>query len=445
MEDAGVVSQLQIVTLVIVGACYLGISVLRKSRVAVVWIAASLLVAVGAISPLGAWRALDWNVLGMLVGTSVIAGLFTASGVTVLIAKQIATRAPNARMAILSVCFVAGFLSSWMDNVATVLIVVPIAFAIADHLEADAAPFVIALTLSANLRGAATLIGDATSMILASYSGMTFNDFFWFLGRPSLFFVVQVAGLAAVLVLQRVFRGYRRRKPTPFPKVVVGSWVPTALLVSIVVALSTAHFLRLHVRNLSALVCLGAAALGLAHYYARKGRKEGVASVGSHAWRSLLGFGWSTVFLIGGLFIVVGSLSTSGLTAFLARELEEVVGSSFLLAFLVIVGVSVLLSGIVDNIPYVTALVPVVAALGKSLGSEPRDLYILLFGLLIGGTVGGNMVPVGASTSIVAVGMLEARGRRVGAIEFMRIGVPYTLVATLAAVAFIWVFWRVIP
>jgi Na+/H+ antiporter NhaD/arsenite permease-like protein len=142
---------------------------------------------------------------------------------------------------------------------------------------------------------------------------------------------------------------------------------------------------------------------------------------------------------------VVGSLSTSGLTALMAREIGEIVGSSFVLAFAVVVAASVLLSGIVDNIPYVTALVPVVSALGLSLGSGPRDRFVLLFGLLIGGTVGGNMVPIGASTSIVAVGLLEKHGRRVSVAEFMRIGVPYTVVATLAAAAFIWVFWRVIP
>lgn len=435
----------QVLTLVLVGACYIGMSVLRRWRVAVVWTVAATLVATGAISPLGAWRAVDWNVLGMLVGTAAIARLFAASGVTVLVAKQIATRAPNARMAILSVCFAAGFLSSWMDNVATVLIVAPVAFAIADHLETDAAPFVIALTLSANLRGAATLIGDATSMILASYSGMTFNDFFWFLGRPSLFFIVQVAGMTAVLVLQRVFRSFRRRKAAPFPPVVVTSWVPTVLLIGVIVVLSTAHFLRLHVRHLSAVVCLSAAAAGLTHFYTVRVRQEGVAGAVRHAWRSFVAFDWRTVLLIGGLFVVVGSLTAGGLTAILATTISRVVGSSFVLAFLVVVVASVLLSGIVDNIPYVTALVPVVSALGRSLGSAPHDLYVLLFGLLIGGTVGGNMIPIGSSTSIVAVGMLEKRGRKVSLAEFMRIGVPYTVVATIAASAFIWIFWRLVP
>jgi Na+/H+ antiporter NhaD/arsenite permease-like protein len=439
-------SRLQIVVLVIVGACYLGITLLRRRRVIVVWVAAALLIAIGGISPYAAWMVLDWNVLGMLIGTTILARRFTESGVTLVLARQIATRAPNARMAILSVCFATGFLSSWMDNVATVLIAAPVAFAIADHLEADAAPFLIALTLSANLHGAATLIGDATSMILASYSGMTFNDFFWFHGRPSLFFIVQVAGMAAVLVLQRVFSPFRHRKPAPYPPVFVASWVPTVLLLGTIAVLATAHFEHIRIRYLSAIVCLSAAALALVHYYVPMIRRGGLRGAGRDLWLNLRDFNWRTVALIGGLFVVVGALTTSGLTVLLAEEIRDVVGTNFGLAFVVVIVVSLLLSGVIDNIPYVTAMVPVVTAMGTSVGGgDPRDLYILLFGLLIGGTLGGNMVPVGSSTSILAVAMLERRGRRVTAGEFMRIGVPYTVVATVAAAAFIWVFWRLIP
>jgi Na+/H+ antiporter NhaD/arsenite permease-like protein len=437
------VSRQQILTLAIFGACYVYLCVGRKHKAVVVWAVSALLLALGLVSPGAALRSINWNVIGTFVGTSVVAHFFSRSGVSLLLAKILVDRSRTEGMAMLLMCLLGGFVSAWVDNVATVLILAPVAFAMAEHMEVDPGPFIIGLTVSTNLQGSATLIGDAPSMILAAYSGMGFNDFFWFLGRPGLFFAVQTGALASMLVLGRLYQG-NRQAPSPFPAVRITSWVPTILLLGIIVALTLLNLFPVAFAYKAGVTCMAAAAAGVVWYYARRIRSGGARGIAAHAASRLRRFPWGTVFLLMGLFVLVSSLSEVGLIGIIAEAIRRVTGGSLFLTFLALVWISVILSGFIDNIPYVTALVPVVLALGKSMGGGPRDAYVLLFGLLIGATVGGNMTPIGASANVVSVAMLEQRGHRVSFGRFMRIGVPFTVVATLAATAFVWVVWAAI-
>lgn len=434
----------QIVTLALFGACYAYLCVGRKWKAPVVWAFAAVFVALGSISMRSAVAAINWNVIGTFAGTFVVAQLFALSGVPLLLARGIVSRSRNVGTAVVLVCVFGGFVSAWVDNVATILIVAPIAFAMAEHLEVNPAPFLIGLTVSTNLQGSATLIGDAPSMILAGYADMSFNDFFWMQGRPGLFFAVQVGAAASVLVLLALFRRYRER-PEGLPAVRVTSWVPAFLLLGIIAALAALNMVGVSFAYKAGVTCAAAAAIGLLWFYVKKLRAEGAAAAFAHARRKAAGFEWGTVFLLMGLFVVVGTLSEVGLIEAIAGAIRAITGGSVFLTFMALVWISVLLSGFIDNIPYVTALVPVVISLGKSMGSSPREVSLLLFGLLIGATVGGNMTPIGASANVVAVRMLEKKGHHVGFGRFMRIGVPFTLVAVAASILFLWLFWKLLP
>jgi Na+/H+ antiporter NhaD/arsenite permease-like protein len=434
----------QIITLALFGVCYVYLCVGRKWKAPVVWAFALAFIALGFIPLRSALSAINLNVLGTFAGTFVVAQLFATSGVPLLLARGIVSRAHHTGMAIILVCIFGGFVSAWVDNVATILIVAPVAFAMAEHLGVDPAPFLIGLTLSTNLQGSATLIGDAPSMILAGFTGMSFNDFFWMQGRPGLFFAVQAGAAASVIALAVLFRRYRER-PEALPPVRVTSWFPAVLLLGIVAVLAALNVAGVSFAYKAGVTCMAAAVIGLGWFYARQLRTIGVAGVLAHARRKAAGFDWSTVFLLAGLFVVVATLSEVGLIERIAAGIGAVTGGRFLPAFLAIVWISVILSGFIDNIPYVTALVPVVLSLGKSMGSSPREVSLLLFGLLIGATVGGNITPIGASANVVAVRMLEKRGHHVGFGRFMRIGVPFTLLAVTASILFLWALWKLIP
>ena len=434
----------QLITLTLFGVCYVYLCVGRKWKAPVVWAFALAFIALGFIPLRSALAAINLNVLGTFTGTFVVAQLFATSGVPLLLARGIVSRSNHTGAAIILVCIFGGFVSAWVDNVATILIVAPVAFAMADHLGVDPAPFLIGLTLSTNLQGSATLIGDAPSMILAGFTGMSFNDFFWMQGRPGLFFAVQVGAAASVLALAALFHRYRD-KPEGFPPVRVTSWLPAGLLLGIVAALATLNLAGVRFPYKAGVTCMAAATVGLLWFYARNARAIGIAGVFSHARRKAAGFDWNTVFLLAGLFVVVATLGEVGLIDEIATAVRAVTGGRLLPTFLAVVWISVILSGFIDNIPYVTALVPVVISLGKSMGSSPREVSLLLFGLLIGATVGGNITPIGASANVVAVRMLEKRGHHVGFGRFMRIGVPFTLLAVTASIAFLWVFWKLIP
>jgi len=153
--------------------------------------------------------SINFNVLGVFLGTMVLSSLFIFSAVPAYLATKLVDRSKNVGMALLSVCLLSGFISSFVENVATVLIVAPIAFEVAKKLKVNPVPFLIGIAVSANLQGCATMIGDSPSLILALSSGMNFMDFFWMKGRPGITFAVELGAAASFYVLYLLFKKYK--------------------------------------------------------------------------------------------------------------------------------------------------------------------------------------------------------------------------------------------
>ena len=150
------------------------------------------------------------------------------------------------------------------------------------------------------------------------------------------------------------------------------------------------------------------------------------------------GLDWQTFFFLIGIFILVGSLTINGIINDVANGMIKIAGASKILSFILLIVVSVVVSAFVDNIPYVIAMIPVAQLMASSMGTSP---YPFLFGLLIGACAGGNITPIGASCNIAAVGILRKSGYRVSFMEFVRIGLPFTIVAVTIASLFIWLVW----
>lgn len=403
--------------------------VLLPARRTIVAVAGSaLLLLAGVISPREALWAINWNVMGIFVGTLVVADLFMESRVPARLAELIVDRAPNTAWAILAICALTGFISAFVENVATVLIVAPIALSLAKKLSINPVKMMISIAVSSNLQGAATLIGDPPSMLLGGFAEMTFADFFYYRGRPGIFFAVELGALASFVVLWCIFREHRREAEL-IPVEEVRSWVPTGILVTLIVALAVSSFLDTGFSWMAGGLCMVAAAIAVAwdKIVMRSSIIEGLRSLD-----------WDTTLFLMGIFVLVGSLTQTGWIDAVSAALSDLVGRNIFFGYTLLVFVSVALSAFVDNVPYLAAMLPVAMRMSERLSMDPS---LFLFGLLIGASLGGNITPIGASANVVACGLLKKEGYRVGFGEFMRIGIPFTLAATVSAYLFIWLVW----
>jgi Na+/H+ antiporter NhaD/arsenite permease-like protein len=397
------------------------------------WIACgggALLVAAGVVP----WRnaifeMISWNVMGLFFGTLVLAELFLLSRVPAVLAEWLVDKAKTTRGALLALCALSGAISMFVENVAVVLLVAPVALSLAEKLKISPVPLLIGIAVSSNLQGTATMIGDPPSMILAGYLRMGFWDFFALDGKPGIFFAVQIGAIASLGVLAVVFRRFRSQSAV-LTQEKARSWVPAILLVLLVVGLSFATAVDKDFKWFAGVYTLVLAAVGLVWYL-------GIARWGS--LRNMAGtLDWDTTFFLMGVFVLAGGLGESGWLDRLAENLSVWTGASPLLAFSSIVIFSVLVSGFVDNVPFLLVMIPVVQKVADRIDVS---VPLLMYGLLIGACLGGNLTPIGASANVVTLGILKKRGHSVGFREFMRVSVPFTVVAVAAASGFVWWIW----
>jgi len=389
--------------------------------------AIGLLFISSAISLKQAILSINYNVLGVFLGTMVLSGLFIFSSVPAYLATKLVDRAKTVGMALLSVCILAGFISSFVENVATVLIVAPIAFEVAKKLKANPIPFLIGIAVSANLQGCATMIGDSPSIILALSSGMNFMDFFWMKGKPGITFAVELGAIASFYVLYLLFKKYKE-PVVQIEEVKVKTWFPTWLLVFMLLTLALSSFIKNKPPYTIASICLIYGIVGLVWHELK--HKESLSIIKD--------LDWHTFFFLIGIFILVGSLTYTGVIDDIASFIISFTKGNKFLAYTVIVWLSVLLSAFIDNIPYTVAMIPVAKLVANSLGM-PQEPF--LFGLLIGTSLGGNITPIGASANVVAVGLLRKEKYHVKFSDFVKIGLPFTIAAVSVAYLFIWLVW----
>jgi Na+/H+ antiporter NhaD/arsenite permease-like protein len=418
----------QFVALAVFLLAYLLFIILPARRMPVAVAAAVLLVLAGVISFKEAFLAVNWNVMGIFVGTLVVADIFMESRVPAYTAELIVSRAKNTAWAILFICLLTGFISAFVENVATVLIVAPIALALAKKLKINPTNMMIAIAVSSNLQGTATLIGDPPSMLLGGFAGMNFGDFFFYRGRPSIFFAVELGALVSFFVLYYLFREHKE-KAEIIPLEKIRSWVPTILLVSLVLLLALSSFFFSGFNYSAGIICM---VFGLLSLLWKKFKHDAFIS------DQIKALDWETTLFLVGVFVLVGSITLTGWVEFLSKHLSDIVGANLFLGYILIVLVSVIFSAFIDNVPFLAMMLPVAISMSARLGVNPS---LFLFGLLIGASLGGNITPIGASANIVACGILKKEGHPVSFGQFAKIGLPFTLAAVTAASLFVWLVW----
>ncbi len=375
--------------------------------------------------------SLDLNVLLMIAGMMGLVALFIESKMPALLADIIMEKVSKVQMAVVALSLFAGIISAFVDNVATVLMVAPVALAICQKLKTNPVPFIIAIAVSSNLQGAATLVGDTTAIMLGSALNMSFLDFFWYKGKISMFFIVEIGAAIAAIILAFIFRKEKAAIPKESTRTKVEGIFPTILLVGTIVLLIVASFIENKPDETNGIICCVMFVLGLIYNFDKK--KELGAITGL-----LKAIDFNTLGLLLGLFLMIGGITNMGVIDAAAGLLAKTGGSNVFLMYTIIVWASVLISAFIDNIPYVATMIPVIAGLAVKLNMDPTVLY---FGLLSGATLGGNMTPIGASANITGIGILSKAGYEVKNKDFFKIGIPFTLAAVVPAYILIWILF----
>lgn len=374
--------------------------------------------------------SVDWNILMMLAGTMGTVALFIESRMPNRMADLLLRKTPNIMWAAVALSLFAGIVSAFVDNVATVLMIAPVGLAIAKRLDTSPVPLLVAISVSSNLQGAATLVGDTTSILLGGYANMDFLDFLFMDGKPSIFWAVELGALATVPVIMFFFR--RERAPVPETEIIeVDDMFPTWLLAGNILLLIAASFIPEKPAVTNGLICLGIFLIGAV----RSIIKDRSAASARRALREI---DYQTLLLLAGLFIIIQGITQAGVIDGICQLFLRLGGGNVFLLYSLIVWGSVLFSAFIDNIPYVATMLPVVTGIAASQGIDPRVLY---FGLLVGATLGGNLTPIGASANIAAIGILRRNGYEVKTSDFTRIGVPFTLIAVSVGYLFCWFVW----
>ena len=424
---------LQMIAIVLFILMYVVMIAKTEWRIHAIWGVAVLFVLFGILkrNPLYWLSVINWNVIMMIGGTMVIVYYFIESKMPNRLAEIILEKCPTVMWVIILMSLFAGAVSAFIDNVATVLMIAPVGLAICKKLKISPVSMLLAIAVSSNLQGAATLVGDTTSIMLGAYAKMNFMQFFFMNGKPGIFWAVELGALLTVPVMLFLFHNLNQPVEATEKTEVEGIF-PTIALCGVVICLIIASFIPNTPSTINGIICCIIALLCMLVDFRMKKMPENLR-------KAILSIDFETLCILTGLFLVIQGITDVGIIDMVANGIAKVGGKNLFLLYTIIVWGSVLFSAFVDNIPYVATMLPIITGISQLLGIEP---YLLYFGLLSGATLGGNITPIGASANITAVGMLKQNGYTVKFSDFMKIGLPFTFVAVMAGYLFIWFTWH---
>ncbi len=417
-----------VAALVVFVGAYVLIATERVHRVAAALGGAALMLALGLTDGPAAFYSadtgIDWNVIFLLFGMMVIVGVIRRTGLFEALAIHAAKRARGRPFLVLVLLvLITAVASALLDNVTTVLLVAPVTFLVCERLALPVVPYLIAEVMASNIGGAATLIGDPPNIIIGSRAGLSFNDFLVNVAPFCVVMTIVLIGLCRVL--------FRR------------AFVSDPTLVAEVMALSEREAIRdwrLLWQSLGvlALVLLGFVLHPVLHY-----EPSVVALLGAGLLvlistvtveDALADVEWETLVFFMGLFVMVGALVETGIIGGLSDWFGGVLGGNTEVTAVVLLLVSMVLSGVIDNIPYVATMAPVVAELARH--QSPHG-HVLWWALALGADLGGNATAVGASANVVVLGMAKRYGSPISFWHFTKYGVLVTLVSAALAVPYV--------
>ena len=411
-------------------AVYAMIIVEKFHRTVIALVGATVVIALGLISQKDAINAIDFNTIGLLVGMMIIVGITRRSGVFGYLAVKSARLAKGKPINILiALGLITAVLSAFLDNVTTVLLIVPVTFVLTDRLDISPIPFLFTEIIASNVGGTATLIGDPPNIMIGSATHLGFMDFIANLALPVI--VILIATIAVLVLIYRKDLFADEDKIQSImeldEKEHIKDW---ALLKKslIILALTVTGFFLHQALNLESatIAMLGAAFLMLVSLE----EPEDV----------LMLVEWPTIFFFVGLFVIVGSLEANGVIEALAQKALAVSDGNLMLTGALILWMSAIASAFVDNIPFVATMIPLLQSVGQA-STMPMDP--LWWSLALGACLGGNGTLIGASANITVAGIAERPGTIIKFVDYLKIGFPLMLMSVAMASVYLYLFqWR---
>ena len=424
------------VSMTVLAVTYAFIIAGRLNRAVVALIGAALVVVIGALDQDEAVKGIDWDTIGLMTGMMILVAISRRSGLFQYLAIWSAQRVKASPAGILLTLQIAtALLSAVLNNVSTVLLIVPVTLAIAEELELSPFPFLFAEVFACNIGGTATLIGDPPNILIGTMASLDFNSF-----------LINVAPVAVVVMAVQAVMVHliwgRALRASPESRVLVmgmnapgmiSDWVllrrSTLVIGAVLLAFVFAGPLHLHPATIA---ITGAAALMLLDNWQQRGAKQA-----DNVHRTFAEVEWTTIFFFIGLFVVVHAVEVSGLLERIADRLVVLTGGNVATAGALILWMSAVLSAVLDNIPFVATMIPVIKGMAGAYGG-PDAIAPLWWCLSLGACLGGNGTLTGASANLAVAGIAERNGIRFGFIQYLAYGVPMTLVSIGICQAYVW-------
>jgi len=417
---------IKVAALILFLACY-GLAITRRVKLAYVGIVSAalmlcILIPAGAMTPEQAAGSIRWDVLGIYWGFMMLSMVFAWSGVPEHLARHLISRTRSEGTALLALCSITALLSSFLENVGVVLIMAPIALEMARRAGSSPFKYIVSIALCSNIVTTVSMVADPPAIILASETGMSFLDFYWFRGRVGLGAISAVGAIAGLVALYLTAFREMRKKIEIREERIKCDYLPTALFICGIAALAINSHLGIGPGVIGLSVGIIALILG------RRKLKQMIAD-----------FDWNSFLFIVGIFLVIGAVDAVGILGDFAGALGGLSAGSPTLAMAILVWLSVAMSSFMDNVPHTVMMIPVCRGLADAMGAG--YLFPFLYGMLIGTGMGGNITPVGATANVFACGMLEKRGIRINLREYVKMSVPMTIAAVAAAQLLLHLLW----
>jgi Na+/H+ antiporter NhaD/arsenite permease-like protein len=417
-------------------ATYAVIITERINRAIVALIGAGLMIVLGVLTQQAAIRGIDFNTLGLLTGMMVIVAISRRSGVfqyvAVWSAKRVQAR-PWGILVMLSI--VTAVFSALLDNVTTVLLIAPVTLLITEELRVPPFPFLFAEIFAANIGGTATLIGDPPNIMIGSSVKLSFNDFLLNLAPITplilavtlgIIYLIWGRGMHASDASRKRVMSFNERDAITDPALLKQSLL---VMTIVVLGFMSAHHLGLEPATVA---MAGAAMLLLLSSLGSNAEEQS-----AHVHRSFSEVEWVTIFFFVGLFILVHGLEAVGVLGVLANKVVSLTGGDMALTAMAIIWVSAVASAVVDNIPFVATMIPMIKSMAPTFGGA-ENLAPLWWSLALGACLGGNGSLVGASANLIVAGYAERAGHRIEFLKFMLLAFPLMLVSVVIASIYVY-------
>jgi len=424
------------VSLAVLVVTYAAIISGRLNRAVVALIGATIIILIGALDQAEAIRGIDWDTIGLIAGMMILVSISRRSGLFQYVAirsAQLVKASPAGVLLMLQIA--TALLSAVLNNVSTVLLLVPVTLAITGELEVPAFPFLFAEVFASNVGGTATLIGDPPNILIGTQTGLDFNAFFANVAPVAVLIMVVQAAIVH-LVWGRSLRASPQSRVLVMgmnARGLISDWVllrrSCAIMVLVLAAFVFAWRLRLEPATIA---LTGAAVLMLLDNWKHRGAKQA-----ENVHSTFGDVEWTTIFFFVGLFVVVHAVEVSGLLTIIAGTLVALTGHNLAAAGATILWISAALSALLDNIPFVATMIPVIKAMAPAYDG-PGAITPLWWSLSLGACLGGNGTLTGASANLAVAGIAERNGVRFGFVQYLAYGVPMTLVSIAICQIYVW-------